>query len=75
VDRREFIAGSLIGGGALLAGTGFAAAKIAHRDGYRQFDSDLPGLEPKVFAKNILATTPIRVIRASTKPARNFTMP
>jgi hypothetical protein len=55
VDRRDFIAGTLItGGGALLAGPGFAAAKIMRRDGYRQFDSDLPDLEPKVFAKQIL---------------------
>jgi len=54
VDRRMFIERAIVAGAALPLVSGYAAGKPRRRDGYLEFDDDVPGLKPKVFAKDIL---------------------
>lgn len=54
MNRRDFIGSSCIAAASLAVVSGFAAEKVLRQDGYRRFDADLPGLEPKVFAKDLL---------------------
>ena len=54
MDRRMFIERAIVAGAALPLVSGYAAGKPRRRDGYLEFDDDVPGLKPKVFAKDIL---------------------